>query len=149
MVTTYFNWIELSRIARRDPAAIVVLTYAQTKGYNEPLAWGGKNLLQILRINHVPMFLFQSGILNSVKGKITCTYKTEDPQCYLKNTKFLTYNVSAYDKALYIRALAYRRISEKEDKIPRMYFGEIKPNPFITYDDDFIYFRYESLVSGN
>ena len=125
------------------------MTYAQTKQYNESLAWGGQNLLQILKINHIPMFLFQTGILDSIKGKITCTYRTKDAQGYIRNPKFLTYNVNAYDKALYIRAIAYRRISQKENKIPREYFGKIKPNPFITYDEDFIYFRYESLVSGN
>ena len=42
-----------------------------------------------------------------------------------------------------------RRISDKTNKIDRNYVeGEID-NPFLTYDNDFIYFRYESLVTEN
>ena len=36
-------------------------------------------------------------------------------------------------------------MSDKSDRIQREYIeGEID-NPFLTYDEDFIYFRYESL----
>ena len=35
MAITYFNWNEICTLARDDFAAIVILTYAQTKRYNE------------------------------------------------------------------------------------------------------------------
>ena len=70
MNITYFNWNELYRIGRGDYAAIVILTYAQTKRYNESLTWKGQSLLQLLHIHHIPSFLFQQGTLDSIKGNI-------------------------------------------------------------------------------
>lgn len=141
-----FNWSEIQRIAQNDVASIVILTYAQTKRYNETLVWRGGSLLEKLNINHIPSKLFQMGILTYTKGQIFCSYKTKEPQSYIKNTAFLSYNASAYDKAIYIRALAHRRMTERSDKIPRYFLSDkIKYNPFFTMDDDYIYFTYESL----
>ena len=150
MNITYFNWHEIYQLARGDLAAIVILTYAQSKSYNTPIAWhSGKSLLEKLNIHHIPVFLFQTGTLEAIAGNIFCTYKTKEIQSYINNSKFLTYNVSARLKTDYIKALSMRRISDKTNKIDRNYVeGEID-NPFLTYDNDFIYFRYESLVTEN
>ena len=41
-----------------------------------------------------------------------------------------------------------RRISEKVNYISKSYLTDLEmDNPFLTYDENFIYFRYESLVS--
>ncbi len=146
MAITYFNWHEIYRIGRGNPAAIVILTYAQTKSYNEPIVWQGQSLLQLLQINHIPAFLFQQGTLDSIKGKILCNYRTKEKQSYIINPKVLKYNVNAKLKVNYIRALSMRRISEKVDYIPKSYLTDLEiDNPFLTYDEEYIYFRYESL----
>ena len=150
MDNTYFNWNELQQRGQRDPAAIIILTYAQSKSYNTPIAWQyGNSLLQVLNIHHIPSFLLQSGILEVTAGNIFCTYKTKEIQSYIKNSKFLGYNVAAHHKVNYIKALSMRRISDKTNKIPRNYIEGDIDNPFLTYDKDFIYFRYESLVTEN
>lgn len=146
MATTYFNWYEIYQAARKDPAAIIILTYGLTKDYNEPIAWGkGRSLLNSLNIHHIPTFLFQSGILEASKGNIFSTFKTKQTQSYIKNTKFLTYNVAAKYKVDYLKTLSMRRVSDKTDKIPASYIEGKINNPFLTVDKDFIYFRYESL----
>ncbi len=148
MDTIYFNWYELNQRGRKDPAAIIILTHALNFDYNYPIAWSaGKSLLQKLHIHHIPAFLFQTGILEASNGNIYCTYKTENNQSYIKNNKFLYYNVSATKKVEYIKALSMRRISDKTDKIPRSYIEGDIDNPFLTHDKESIYFRYESLVA--
>ena len=42
-----------------------------------------------------------------------------------------------------------RRVSDKEDKIDRSFIEGDIDNPYLTFDDDFIYFRYESLGTEN
>ena len=112
MATIYFNWYEIHQAARKDPAAIIILTHALGFGYNSPIAWGkGKSLLQKLNIHHIPAFLFQTGLLEASKGNIFCTYKTKQPQSYIKNSKFLTYNAAAHYKDNNIKALSMRKIS--------------------------------------
>ena len=148
MAITYFNWNEICTLARDDFAAIVILTYAQTKRYNESLTWKGTSLLQLLHIHHIPAFLFQQGTLDSIKGNIYCRYKTKEAQSYILNSKVLTYNVNAKMKTFYIKALSMRRISEKVNYIPRNYLNEKEiDNPFLTEEHNFIHFRYESLAT--
>ena len=150
MNITYFNWHEIYQLARGDLAAIVILTYAQSKSYNTPIAWhSGKSLLNKLNIHHIPAFLFQTGTLEAMAGNIFCSYKTKEIQSYINNSKFITYNVSAHLKTDYIKALSMRRISDKTNKIHRSYIEDDIDNPFLTFDKNFIYFRYESLVTEN
>ncbi len=42
-----------------------------------------------------------------------------------------------------------RRMSDKEDKIDRSFIEGDIDNPYLTFDNDFIYFRYESLGTEN
>ena len=49
MAITYFNWYEIHKAARKDPAAIIILTHGLTKDYNDPinkLPLDQKNLLK-------------------------------------------------------------------------------------------------------
>lgn len=143
MGITYFNYNEIILRARRDPAAIVLLTFAQSPLYNY---YKSERLMQTLCINHIPSFLFTARtlVLNPVDHRIVCNYKTKKPDSYIRNPEFLTYGINARQKALYLRALSTRRISDKENKIPRDYFGKVADNPFLEVDDDFIYFPLEA-----
>jgi len=142
---TYFNYNEILLRARGDPAAIIILTHAQTKYYNELTT---RQLMKSLCINHIPIYLFRSKTLVKHRKFVKCIYRTKEPQSYIKNVEFLKYNINARYKALYIRALSMRKISEHIDYIPRSYFGNISKNPLITYDDDKIYFPLESKQSS-
>ena len=146
MAITYFNWYEVHQAARKDPAAIIILTHGLSKGYNESICWrNGQSLLRYLNIHHIPTFMFQSGLLEASKGNIYSTFKIKQAQSYINNLKFLRYNVAAKYKVDYLKALSMRKISDKANRIERNYIeGEID-NPFLTYDDNYIYFRYESL----
>ena len=146
MGTTYFNWAELVSVGRRDPAAIIILAYAQTTMYNESYA---KNLLNRLNINHIPPFLFYAKTFTQYKGNLVCNYRTREIQSYFKNPSFLFTNVSARQKMLYLRALSMRRINEEVDHIPRNYFNKVAYNPFLEIDENNIYFPLESSVSRN
>ena len=141
MDITYFNYNEIIKKADNDPAAIVILTYAQTPLYNE---FTTKILMKRLKINHVPQVLFRRKALVTIGNRIIRNYYTEEPASYIRNPGFLTYGIGAKEKALYIRALSMRRISDKENKIPRNYFNKVAQNPFLKVDDDFIYFPYEA-----
>ena len=146
MDITYFNYKEISLRARNDPAAIIILTYGQTKLYNK---LSNKELLTRLNIHHIPPHLFHNNMLKLRKDVLVCNYKTQDPQSYFRNSSFLLYPVSARYKALYIRALSMRRISDLQNKIPRKYFKEVAYNPFLKVDDDFIHFPLEESSKGN
>mgnify|MGYP000082490887 CR=1 FL=1 len=141
---TYFNWAELVSLGRRDPAAIIILAYAQTNLYNEKYA---KNLLNKLSINHIPPFLFYSKTFTQFKTKLVCNYKTKESQSYFKNPSFLFANVNARQKMLYLRALSMRRINENVDYIPRNYFNKVAYNPFLEISENKIHFPQESSVS--
>ena len=60
MDITYFNLSEIRKKARQDQAAILILTFAQTKLYNPYTTTG---LMKSLKINHVPPFLIMNGTL--------------------------------------------------------------------------------------
>ena len=79
---TYFNWYELISKARKDQSAILILTFAQTKLYNP---YTTKGLMKALNINHIPVHLFSTGLLEQKKDKLICNYKTQEPMSYFKN----------------------------------------------------------------
>lgn len=144
MAITYFNYNEIYSRAKGDPATIVLLTYAQTSEYNN---YTSQKLMKLLNINHIPQYLFSINCLHfSLTNKIVCSYKTIEPQSYIKNTEFLYYGINARSKAIYIKALATRKISDKENKIPRNYFNKVASNPLLKVDNDYIYFPLEASV---
>ena len=143
MDITYFNLSEIRKKARQDQAAILILTFAQTKLYNPYTTTG---LMKSLKINHVPPFLIMNGTLEQ-KRVLKCNYKTREPMSYFKNPWFLTQNVSTKYKIDYLQLLSMRRISEDVDYIPQNYVVSQVTNPFIEYRDDKIYFTQESSVS--
>jgi hypothetical protein len=81
--------------ARKDQTAILILAFAQTKLYN---ARTTKGLMGALKINHIPIHLFTTGLLEQKKEKLVCNYQTEEPMSYFKNPWFLTQNVSVDTK---------------------------------------------------
>ncbi len=138
---TYFNWYELMSKARKDQAAILILTFAQTKLYNP---YTTKGLMKALNINHIPVHLFTTGLLEQKKDKLVCNYKTEEPMSYFRNPWFLTKNVPVLQKTEYIQMLSMRRISEAQDYIAKNYIRKDLQNPFIKVKGDKIYFPQES-----
>lgn len=144
MSITYFNYKEIFIRAKGDPAAIVLLTYAQSKEYN---AYTSKKLMKHLSINHIPQNLFVNRFMYfGLDSLVYPKYKTIEPQSYIRNTSFLTYGVSARAKAIYIKALSARKINSKENRIPRSYFNKVADNPFLKVDDEYIYFPLEASV---
>lgn len=142
MDTTYFNYNEIYIRARGNPAAIVLLTFAQTSKYN---IYTSKKLMRDLHINHIPKFLFSSRTLHfTPTSLVECKYKTKEPASYFNNSDFLFYGINARHKAIYLKALAARKISDKENRIPRNYFNKVSANPFLQVDDDYIYFPFEA-----
>ena len=141
---TYFNWYELVSKARKDQSAILILTFAQTKLYNP---YTTKGLMKALNINHIPVHLFSTGLLEQKKDKLVCNYKTQEPMSYFKNPWFLTQNVSVLQKTEYLQMLSMRRISEAQDYIAKNYIRKDLQNPFIKIKGDKIYFPQESSES--
>jgi len=127
--------------ARKDQSAILILTFAQTKLYNP---YTTKGLMKALNINHIPVHLFSTGLLEQKKDKLICNYKTQEPMSYFKNPWFLTQNVSVLKKTEYIQMLSMRRISEAQDYIAKNYIRKDLQNPFIKIKGDKIYFPQES-----
>lgn len=141
MAITYFNWNEIWRLSKGNVASIIILTYAQTSIYNELSA---KTLLNRLSINHIPPYLFHEKILTQYKHILACNYKTIEPQSYFLNESFLFNAVPARSKAVYIKALGLRKLTSNDYFIPKKYFENIKPNPFIDITDDRLIFKPES-----
>ena len=144
MDTTFFNWYEIKLRARRDKSAILILTFAQTPLYNTRTT---KGLMKVLKINHIPIHLFTSGILEQKTEKLVCHYKTREPMSYINNPYFLTHNISVDKKIEYLQVLSMRRISEQQNYIAKNYVIKDIVNPYILYKDDKISFPQESLIS--
>jgi len=140
----YFNWYELVSKARKDQTAILILTFAQTSLYNP---YTTKGLMKALKINHIPIHLFTTGLLEQKKEGLVCNYKTEEPMSYFKNPYFLTQNASVIHKTEYLQMLSMRRISEAQDYIAKSYVKKEIQSPYITIKGDKIYFLPESSVS--
>ena len=130
--------------ARKDQAAILILTFAQTKLYNP---YTTKGLMKALNINHIPVHLFTTGLLEQKKDKLVCNYKTEEPMSYFRNPWFLTKNVSVLQKTEYLQMLSMRRISEAQDYIAKNYIRKDLQNPFVSIKGDKIYFLQESSAT--
>jgi len=140
----YFNWYELLSKARKDQTAILILAFAQTSLYN---ARTTKGLMGALKINHIPLHLFTTGILEQKKEKLICNYRTLEPMSYFKNPWFLTHSVSTQIKLEYLQLLSMRRISEAQDYIAKSYIRKDIKSPYIKVKGDKIYFLPESSVS--
>jgi hypothetical protein len=125
-------------------AAIIILAYAQTSLYNE---YSSKTIMNRLNINHIPQFLFQSGVLEQKQGLLQCNYVTKEPQSYFVNNKFFIYNIPVRQKVNYLKALSMRRITDNSNYIPRQFFNKVETNILMEVDADYIYFPLESSVS--
>ena len=141
MAITLFNWSEIWALSNKDLSSIICLTYAQTNDYNELSA---KTMMYRLKLNHIAPELFHRKFFTQYKHTLVCNYKTKDPQSYFTNSSFLYTNASAKYKAVYIKALGMRRITDSNNYIPLKYFSNVTYNPFLTLDKDRIYFPLES-----
>lgn len=146
MDITYFNWAEIILRSNNDLAAVLCLTYAQTKIYNEISA---KTLMSRLAIHHIPPHLFHRKYFTQFKRSLICNYATIEPQSYFTNSTFLFMNAPARDKVAYIKALSLRRISSSDNYIPLKYYPNAQSNLFFTITDDKILFPLESSVTRN
>ena len=144
MEKVYFNWYELLSKARKDQTAILILIFAQTSLYNP---YTTKGLMRALKINHIPVHLFTTGLLEQKKEGLVCNYKTEEPMSYFKNPYFLTQNASVIHKTEYLQMLSMRRINEAQDYIAKNYIRKDLQNPFVSIKGDKIYFLQESSAT--
>ena len=103
--------------------------------------------MKALKINHIPLHLFTSGLLEQKENKLVCNYRTEEPMSYFKNPYFLTQNTSVLDKTEYLQMLSMRRISEAQDYIAKTYIRKDLKNPFVNIKGNKIYFLQESSVT--
>lgn len=147
-----FNWAELNLHSDCNLSAILVLTYALTKGYNTKLAWNAKELREKLFINNIPSRLFMKGFLTSNKyGGIITKYRCKDPQSYFKNSNFLFYLCSLQAKINYLYLLSQRRMNDLdnyvlEDRVPEKYWD----NLLIFRDQRKLYFSPEiALINSD
>jgi hypothetical protein len=139
----YFNWSEIWSLSNKDISSIICLVYAQTSDYNELSA---KTMMYRLKLDHIAPELFHRKIFTQYKHTLVCNYKTKDIQNYFKNSSFLYTYTSAKYKAVYIKALGLRRLSDDKSYIPLKYFPNVTYNPFLTVDSKNIYFPLESSV---
>jgi hypothetical protein len=128
-------------LSKKDLSSIICLAYAQTVDYNELSA---KTMMNRLKLDHIAPDLFHRKLFTQYKHVLTCSYKTKDPQNYFTNSSFLYTNASVRYKAVYLKALGMRRITDNKNYIPLKYFSNITYNPFLAVDDDRIYFPLES-----
>lgn len=141
MAITYFNWSELWLLSSKDLSSIICLAYAQTIDYNELSA---KTMMYRLNLHHISPELFQRKLFTQYKHVLTCNYKTKDPQNYFTNSSFLYTKASAKFKAVYLKALGMRRLTDNKNYIPLKYFSNVTYNPFLEVYNDKIYFPLES-----
>ena len=99
--------------------------------------------MKVLKINHIPVHLFTTGLLEQKKDRLVCNYKTEEPMSYFKNPYFLTQNASVIHKTEYLQMLSMRRISEAQDYIAKNYIRKDLDNPFINIKGNKIHFYLE------
>ena len=105
--------------------------------------------MKALNINHIPVHLFTTGLLEQKKDRLVCNYKTEEPMSYFRNPWFLTHNVSVLAKTEYLQMLSMRRISEAQDYVAKNYIRKDLNNPYLKVKGDKIYFLPESSVTRN
>ena len=105
--------------------------------------------MKALKINHIPIHLFTTGLLEQKNNRLVCNYRTEEPMSYFKNPYFLTQNASVLYKTEYLQMLSMRRISEAQDYIAKNYIRKDLQNPFVTVKGDKIYFPQESSITRN
>ena len=102
--------------------------------------------MKALKINHIPIHLFTTGLLEQKKDRLVCNYKTEEPMSYFKNPYFLTQNASVISKTEYLQMLSMRRISEAQNYIAKNYIRKDLDNPFINIKGNKIHFYLEQSM---
>jgi hypothetical protein len=147
----YFNFYELQLIAEDQIPAIFVLTVGLSLGYNN---YRFNNLIDFrykcFNLQDVPSILFRrKAIRKNITGEYELTYRTKNPQSYLKNDKVLFVNYPIQKKVQYLKLLSYRSIKDPNNWIPTDYIenlNKISNNELLSIKQNKIYFKYEEQI---
>jgi len=143
----YFNWNELKRNSGGNFSGIIILAYCLSIGYNKVIAGNSKYLLEILKLDAIPLILFQQRHLAISNGQIISLYKCKEKLTYFTNASFCVANCSTAQKGRYLYLLSHRPINSEEPYIPKHYVDEkFWKNPFIRAENDRLYFIPESIT---
>ena len=145
-----FDWQELKIDSGSDLTAILILTFAIYRGYNNKLAWDKLQLKTMLTIDDIPGIIVRRKhiVLNKFRG-YTVNYQSRQPSAYFQNPDFMFSNCSVSDKVKYIYLLSHRRIADDSYEIPTYHIKNQKllTNPFVRIKNDKLKFIPESLPS--
>jgi hypothetical protein len=144
---TYFNWYELKKDAKEEPAGILILTYALYKGYNTLLSKNANKLMTKLHIDVIPRVILKNDYVLVSKNykELIVNYKCKEPQSYFTNGNFLTAICPVRKKLEYLYLLSMRPINDKSARIPLNYLNDEQldwsaNNPFIKTIEENIVF---------
>lgn len=139
----YYNWLELYRSARGNKSGIIILAYCLIKGYNNLIANGSYHLMNILKVDQIPIHLFKNH-LRFFEGEIYSNYVCNDPQNYIKDFTFLFKKFDIKTKCDYLYILSQRSIANTSSRIPKNYLDKkYWNNKLITTDENYINFPLE------
>jgi len=144
----YFNFNELQVVSEDQIPAIFVLTVGLSLYYNN---YRFNDLLDFRRkcpgVTDVPAVLYKRRAMRKTIAKeFIMDYRTKNPQSYITNGIFLTFNYPIAYKVQYIKLLSYRPINENNNWIPTDYIenlDKISKNELLTITTNKIYFKYE------
>lgn len=144
----YFNFYELQVVAEDQIPAIFVLTVGLSLEYNN---YRFNNLIDFrykcFNLLDVPAVLFRrKAIRKTIQGEYLLTYRTSNPQSYIRNPKFLFTNYPIEKKVQYLKLLSYRSINNPNNWIPSDYIEDLNKlsnNELLTLKQDKIHFNYE------
>jgi hypothetical protein len=139
-----YNWYELNKISTL-PDTHVLIIFCLSIGVDKPISYSIKLLKQKLNIESIPNSLFSNNIITQYPHGIFCNYKTNEPQCYIRNTSFVHMRWSSQDKSDYIYILSQRSIANTNSWIPEYYIPQkYHNNPLIGREKGKITFPLEN-----
>lgn len=126
-----YNWYELNSISKL-PEGHVLVIFALSVGMSKPISYSTNMLKHKLNIDNIPNSIFSKNIITQYHHGIFCNYKTNEPQCYIRNTSFVHMRLSAQIKSDYLYILSQRSIANKNNWIPDYYIHQkYHNNPLI------------------
>jgi hypothetical protein len=139
------NVLEIKTLAQNNADAEVLLTFCASNEVGSVLAKDEISLQRKLNIKYIPRHLYNKGYLQyKPPGNIVSYFSIHEPQCYMINSSWLTYNVSSKVKSDYLHILGQRSITNKKRFIPDYYIDQVYwKNPLICHVDRKIKFILE------
>jgi transposase len=139
-----YNWYELNIISKL-PEAHVLVIFCLSIGLDKPISYSTNLLKKKLNIENIPNSIFSKNIITCYDHGIFCNYKTNEPQCYIRNTSFVHMRLSAQTKSDYLYILSQRSIGNKNNWIPDYYIHhKYHNNPLIGREKGKITFPLEN-----